>query len=188
MQHQAGLLLLAFGRHKTHRRTCHCLADRRSIIGVILTALEIGLHVTGRHQPHPMADRPKLSAPMMGTWAGFNADKARRQSREELQHLGTAHTLADHNRSIGIHAVHLKYRLRNIETNRANFAHGRLPSMWFALTQPPYGTSMPQSGRRPQHHSLPNPPIMPSTRCPLRPVIYPDVATAICEGSSTKRR
>jgi hypothetical protein len=24
--------------------------------------------------------------------------------------------------------------------------------MWFALPQPPYGTSMPQSGRRPQHH------------------------------------
>ena len=35
--------------------------------------------------------------------------------------------------------------------NRANLAHGRLPSMWFALMQPPYGTSMPQSGRRPQH-------------------------------------
>jgi hypothetical protein len=27
------------------------------------------------------------------------------------------------------------------------------PLMWFALTQPPYGTSMPQSGRRPQHQS-----------------------------------
>jgi hypothetical protein len=26
--------------------------------------------------------------------------------------------------------------------------------MWFALTQPPYGTSMPQSGRRPQHQKL----------------------------------
>ncbi len=25
--------------------------------------------------------------------------------------------------------------------------------MWFALTQPPYGTPMPKSGRRPQHHS-----------------------------------
>ena len=24
--------------------------------------------------------------------------------------------------------------------------------MWFVSTQPPYGTSMPQSGRRPQHH------------------------------------
>lgn len=23
--------------------------------------------------------------------------------------------------------------------------------MWLALTQPPYGTPMPQSGRRPQH-------------------------------------
>jgi len=48
--------------------------------------------------------------------------------------------------------VDLKHRLRNIQTNRANLAHGRLPSMWFGLTQPPYGTSMPQSGRRPQHH------------------------------------
>src|SRR5258708_32210793 len=26
--------------------------------------------------------------------------------------------------------------------------------MWFALTQPLYGTSMPQSGRRPQHQKL----------------------------------
>src|SRR5258708_29955620 len=47
--------------------------------------------------------------------------------------------------------MHLEYRLCNTETNRANFAHGRLPSTWFASTQPPYGTSMPQSGRRPQH-------------------------------------
>src|SRR5262249_11277476 len=30
---------------------------------------------------------------------------------------------------------------------------GRLPSMWFVSTQPPYGTSMPQGGRRPPHHS-----------------------------------
>jgi hypothetical protein len=28
--------------------------------------------------------------------------------------------------------------------------------MWFALTQPPYGTSMPQSGRRPQHQTEKN--------------------------------
>jgi hypothetical protein len=26
--------------------------------------------------------------------------------------------------------------------------------MWFASTQPPFGTLMPQSGRRPQHHKL----------------------------------
>jgi hypothetical protein len=33
---------------------------------------------------------------------------------------------ADHNRTIDNHAVNLKYRLRNIETNRANLARGRL--------------------------------------------------------------
>jgi hypothetical protein len=49
--------------------------------------------------------------------------------------------------------VNLKNRLRDIETDRANLAHGRLPSKWFVSTQPPYGTLMPQSGRRPQHHS-----------------------------------
>ena len=53
-----------------------------------------------------------------------------------------ARPLTDHHRTISIHAVNLKYRLRNIETNRANLAHGRLPSLWFALTQPPFGTSM----------------------------------------------
>jgi hypothetical protein len=39
--------------------------------------------------------------------------------------------------------VNLEHGLRNIETNRANLAHGRLPSMWLASTQPPFGTSMP---------------------------------------------
>jgi hypothetical protein len=62
---------------------------------------------------------------------------------------------ADHHYTYNIDPVHLEYRLRNIETNRANLAHGRLPSKWFALAQPPYGTSMPQSGRRPQHQSRP---------------------------------
>ena len=71
-----------------------------------------------------MAKRPKLTAPMMGTWARLNANNARRQSREELKHLGAAHTLADYNRAIVIHAVNLKYRFRNIETNRANLTHG----------------------------------------------------------------
>ena len=61
---------------------------------------------------------------MMGTWARLNANNARRQSREELKHLGAAHTLADYNRAIVIHAVNLKYRFRNIETNRANLTHG----------------------------------------------------------------
>jgi hypothetical protein len=46
--------------------------------------------------------------------------------------LRAAEPLADYHRTINIHAVNLEYRLRNIETNRANLAHGRLPSSWFA--------------------------------------------------------
>jgi hypothetical protein len=47
--------------------------------------------------------------------------------------------------------VNLEYRLRDIETNRVNLAHGRLLSQSFVLTHNPFGTPMPQSGRRPQH-------------------------------------
>ena len=65
---------------------------------------------------------------MMCARAGFNANYTGRQSREELQNLGTAHTLADHNRAFNIHAVNLEYRLRNIETDCDNLARGRLPS------------------------------------------------------------
>ena len=60
--------------------------------------------------------------------AGFNTNEAARQSRKELQYLRAANALADYNRTINIHAVNLKHRLRNIETNRANIALGRLPS------------------------------------------------------------
>src|SRR6516225_3604775 len=82
----------------------------------------------------------------------FDPDQAWWQLAKILQNPCATDTLADHHRARIIDPVHLEYRLPNIQTNRANLAHGRLPSMWFALTQPPYGTSMPQSGRRPQHH------------------------------------
>src|SRR5262245_3707514 len=77
------------------------------------------------------------------------------RAAEELQQLRSANALSDYYRARSVHAVNLKNQLRDIETNRANLAHGRLPSTWFVSTQPPYGTLMPQSGRRPQHHSRP---------------------------------
>jgi hypothetical protein len=65
-----------------------------------------------------------------------------------LQHCASIPTsatdaLAANDRARNIDSAHLEYRLPNIETNRANIADGRLPLIWFALTQPPYGTSMP---------------------------------------------
>src|SRR6516162_11332127 len=83
----------------------------------------------------------------------FDPDQAGWQLAKILQNPCATDALADHHRARIIDPVHLEYRLPNIQTNRANLAHGRLPSMWFALTQPPNGTSMPQSGRRPQHQT-----------------------------------
>ena len=45
MQHQARLLLFGFCRHKAHRWSRYRFADRRRVIGVVLAALEIGLHL-----------------------------------------------------------------------------------------------------------------------------------------------
>src|SRR5271170_2207821 len=168
MQHQARLLLFRFCWHEPHRRSRYRLTDRSSIIRVILAALEVSLHIVRWHQPHRMAERLKLAAPMMCGRTRLNTNKAWRQGSEKLRHLSAAYPPADHHCAINIHAVDLKHRLRNIETNCANFAHGRLPSSWFASTQPPYGTLMPQSGRRPQHHSLQGP-SRHSARCSALP-------------------
>src|SRR5215470_4698796 len=152
MQHQARLLLFRLRRNKSHRGPRDRLADCGSVVGIVFAALNVGLYVARRQQPHGMAERPKLAAPIMCGRTCLNADEAGGQRREELQQLRSANAFADHHRAIDIYAVNLKNRLRDIETDRANLAHGRHPSKWFVSTQPPYGTSMPQSGRRPQHH------------------------------------
>jgi hypothetical protein len=52
VQHESALLLLALGRYKSHRGPRHGLADRSRIVGVVLRALQISLHVARRHQLH----------------------------------------------------------------------------------------------------------------------------------------
>src|SRR5262245_22216166 len=103
----------------------------------------------------------------------FDADEAGRQRRKELQQLRSANAFADHHRAVDVHAVNLKNRLRDIETDRANLAHGRLPSKWCVSTQPPYGTLMPQSGRRPQHQKQTSPFTQAMSALPSRADIEP---------------
>ena len=74
MQHQASLLFLHLDRHKPHRWPRHRLADRCRIVGVVLAALEIGLHIARRHQPHGVAERPTV--PMSSTPCTWNTDFA----------------------------------------------------------------------------------------------------------------
>ena len=109
VQHQSRLLLLRLDRHKPHRRPRHRLADRRRIVGVILAALEIGLHIARRHQPHRVPERLQLAAPMMRCRTGFDANQTWRQAGKELQNLRATDTLADHHRAITIDPVNLKH-------------------------------------------------------------------------------
>jgi hypothetical protein len=74
-----------------------------------------------------MAKGLQLAAPVMRRRTGFDTDQAGLKAGKELQHLQATDAPADHRRAGGIDAVNLQYRLRNIETDRDNFAHRRLP-------------------------------------------------------------
>src|SRR6266702_878741 len=130
MQHQARLLLFRLRRHKSHRRPRDRFADCGGVVGIVFAALQIGFHVARRHQPHRVAERLKPAAPIMCGRTRLNADEAGRKGREELQQLCSGDALPDYYRASSVHAVNLKNRLRDIETDRANLAHGRLPSKW----------------------------------------------------------
>src|SRR5262249_55330202 len=83
-----------------------------------------------RHEPRIVPELLKLACPVVRRSASFHANEARRQCGKEFKNLCPANTPADHHRAICIDAMNLKHRLRYIDTDYANLAHGRLPSMW----------------------------------------------------------
>src|SRR6185369_724726 len=130
VQHQHTLLLDTLDRHKSHRWPRDGLADRRRIGRVVLPALHIGFDIGRWHEPRVMPQLCELAGPLMRRCTRFHANAARRQIGEELQNSRSTNTLADDHRAICVNAVNLKHRLRNIDPDRDNLAHGRLPSMW----------------------------------------------------------
>lgn len=70
----------------------------------------------------------QLAAPMVRSWTGFNADETRLQFCEKLQKFPPTDPLTDYNCTLSIDPMNLKNRFRDIETDCANLAHGRLPS------------------------------------------------------------
>src|SRR5262249_31786549 len=136
VQHQHALLLAVLDRHKSHRWPRDGLADRRRIGRVVLAALHIGFDIGRRHEPCVMPQPPEFARPLMRRCARFHANAARRQIGKELENSPSTKPLADHHRAFRIDAVNLKQILGDIQTDRANLAHGRFPSMWlrFDLT------------------------------------------------------
>ena len=90
--------LVIFGSlnpHETHGRTPHRLTACLRVGGIVLIALDVGLHIRCRHQADLVAQLRQLTRPMVRRGTGFHADEARRQSFEERDNLAAAKLLSD---------------------------------------------------------------------------------------------
>src|SRR3979411_705567 len=78
VKHQAALLLGRLGWHKPHVGSGDRLANRLSVSCIVLLTLDVGLHVSRRHQSHGMAKRLEFARPMVRRCARPNSDHNRR--------------------------------------------------------------------------------------------------------------
>src|SRR5213082_3373458 len=149
MNSERGLLLDTLHRNESHGRTADRLADRLRVAAVVLVALQIRLHIRRRHQSHLMAITADHPRPVVRGTTSLNSHGAWRKLREELLHRATPKLATQHNGSRSINSVNLKHVLRQIQTNCANLAHGRLPCL-VESTSPVWHTDA--VGGRPPHH------------------------------------
>jgi len=145
MQHQPALLLGRFGLHETHGRASDRLADRLGVGGIVLVALDVGLHVLRRHQTNPVTELRQLAGPIVRRGAGLHADEAGRQCFEECQHLAAPELLPNDDFLGRIDPVNLKHVLGDIQTDRGNLHLDGSPHV-IRLRRSLYGTSMPGAG------------------------------------------
>src|SRR6187551_2806367 len=89
---------------------------------------------------------------MMRRGAGLDPNQARRQLLEECQHIAALQLAPDEHFAFRIDAMHLKHRLRNIETDRCDRLHDCLLRIVGALTAPTSLALMCRWRSRPQHH------------------------------------
>jgi hypothetical protein len=93
------------------------LADRFGVGPIVLLTLHVRLDVLRRHQPHRMTEPGDFPRPKVRPGTRLHSHHARRQVGEERQHRVPAQTLRHNHLALGINAVNLKHRLRQIETD-----------------------------------------------------------------------
>ena len=74
-----------------------------------------------------MPEPADLARPVVRAGAGLHRHRAGWLGREEREDLVPPQLLAEQNRSRCIGSVSLEHAFRQIQTDRANFSHGRLP-------------------------------------------------------------
>ena len=124
MEHQPALLLGRLGWHEPHIGPCDCFTNCLSVGHIVLLSLDVGLHVSWRHQPHGLAECLQLARPMVGRGAGLDSDQTGWKLLKERQDVATLQLPADNHQTASIHAMNLKNRLGDVETNCRNRLHG----------------------------------------------------------------
>lgn len=102
--------MLVLDQHEARLWTGDGLADRDRIRGIALAPLPahtVRRHELGGRELDLVSVLPKQARPVMGSGAGFHADNARRQLRDQCKQLGARNLRLDHRRlAIFIDAVH----------------------------------------------------------------------------------
>src|SRR6478736_5198437 len=150
MQHQLALLLGRLNPYKTHGRASHRLTDCLRVGGIVLIALDVGLHILRRHQADLVAQLRQLTRPIVRRGTGLHADDARRQSFEERHNLAAAKLLSDDDLLGPVNAVNLEHVLGDIQTDRGNLHVDGSPDV-IRLRRTTLWHFDAGSGRRPPH-------------------------------------
>src|SRR4051794_33860131 len=110
----------------------------------VLLPLDERLHVSRRNQPHLVPQLGDLACPVVSARARLHGHKTARLRGEEGEHLIAPQLLAEQDRAGDTCRVCLEQVLGQIQSDRANFCHGRLPSSGGQHHH--FGTSMPSGG------------------------------------------
>src|SRR4051812_32731510 len=111
---------------------------------IVLLPLDERLHVSRRNQPHLVPQLGDLACPVVSARARLHGDKTAGLRGEEGEHLIAPQPLAEQDSAGGTCPMCLEHVLGQIQSDRANFCHGRLPSS--GCQHHHFGTSMPSGG------------------------------------------
>ena len=120
VQRQYRLLLDRLHGHEPHVGPADGFADRLRIGAVVLVGLHVRLHELRRDELHGVTEGLQLARPVVRAAAGFHADEAGREVREEQRELGAFELFLQRRLTALIDAVHLEDVFSQVDANGYN--------------------------------------------------------------------